>query len=53
MKPYNPFAESIKRGREIKERMEREKYMRHKKFLECFPFLKNKRNHRHPNAEMI
>jgi len=53
MKPNNPFAESIKRGREYRERMKREKYMMHKKFLKCFPCIENKRNHRHPYEEMI
>ena len=53
MKPENPFAESIKRGRELKERMKREKYIMHKKFMKCFSLKENKINHRHPNAEMI
>ncbi len=56
MKPYNPFAECIERGREHRERMKREKYILHKKFLKCFPCVTDKegrKNHRHPNVEMI
>ena len=49
----NPFADCIRRGRELKEKAEHEKHIRHKKFLEAFKCKDNQTNIRHPNPEMI
>lgn len=58
MKPTekNPFAEIIERGRLERAEEARMKAIRHKKFLECFPCVTDKRNrehNRHPNPEML